>query len=75
LDEGLELAFGIHFANNFMSSILISSPNSVIKTYSIFETKTEDPYTEMWVWLCMASLTFFIFQLKYRWKDFSLIIK
>lgn len=75
LDEGLELAFGIHFANNFFGSILVSSPNSVIKTYSIFETKSEDPYAEIWIWLCMATVTFVIFQLKYRWKNFSLIIK
>lgn len=75
LDEGLELAFGIHFANNIMSSVLVSSPNSVIKTYSIFETKSEDPYTEIWVWLGMATVTFIIFWLKYRWKNFSLILK
>lgn len=75
LDEGLELAFGIHFANNIMSSVLISSPNSVIKTYSIFQTRSEDPYTEIWVWLGMAIVTFFIFKLKYRWNNFSLIFK
>ncbi|PBQ33354.1 hypothetical protein CNR22_16735 [Sphingobacteriaceae bacterium] len=75
LDEGLELAFGIHFANNIMSSILVSSPNSVIKTYSIFEAKHEDPYAEIWSWLVMAAITFLIFWLKYRWKNFSLILK
>lgn len=75
LDEGLELAFGIHFANNIISSVLISSPNSVIKTYSIFQTRSEDPYTEIWVWLGMASISFFIFKMKYRWKNFRLILK
>lgn len=75
LDEGLELAFGIHFANNIISSVLVSTPNSVIKTYSVFETKSQDPYSEIWAWLCMATLTFFIFWLKYRWKNFSLILK
>lgn len=75
LDEGLELAFGIHFSNNIISSVLISSKTSVIKTYSIFETKTEDPYSEMLIWLCMASITFALFWYKYKWKNFSLIIK
>ena len=75
LDEGLELAFGIHFANNIISSVLVSSPNSVIKTYSVFETKSQDPYSEIWAWLGMATITFLIFWLKYRWKNFSLIIK
>ena len=75
LDEGLELAFGIHFANNLISSLLISSPNSVIKTYSLFEVKSENPQTEMLVWAIMALLSFFIFARKYHWKNFKLILK
>lgn len=75
LDEGLELAFGIHFANNFISSILVSSPSSVIKTYAIFESDTENAYQEVVLWLCMATVTFFVFWWKYRWKNFKLIIR
>lgn len=75
LDEGLELAFGIHFANNFISSILVNSHDSVIKTYSVFESDAQDPYQEVILWLCMAAITFAIFQWKYRWKKFNLIIR
>lgn len=75
LDEGLELAFGIHFANNLISSILVCPQHSVIKTYSIFESAAEDPYGEIIVWLGMASFTFIMFWIKYKWKNFSLIIK
>ena len=75
LDEGLELAIGIHFANNIISSLLISSPNSVVKTYSIFEAKSEDPETEIVGWFVMATLCFFIFFKKYKWKNFNLILK
>lgn len=75
LDEGLELAFGIHFANNLVSSILISSPSSVIKTYSLFDVKSENALMEIILWFGMALITFFIFLKKYRWKNFHLIIK
>ena len=75
LDEGLELAFGIHFANNIISSILITQPNSVIKTYAIFEAKPGNPATEIIMWFCMATITFVIFKTKYRFKNFNLIIK
>lgn len=75
LDEGLELAFGIHFANNMVSSILISTPNSVIKTYSVLEAKSENPQAEILVWFLMAGLSFLIFLKKYRWKNFNLIIR
>ena len=75
LDEGLELAFGIHFANNIISSILVTQPHSVIKTYSIFEAKADDPGAEIILWFCMTAVTFTIFYVKYRWKNFNLIIK
>jgi membrane protease YdiL (CAAX protease family) len=75
IDEGLELAFGIHFANNIISSVLITSPHSVIKTYAIFEAKAENPMAEIVLWTCMAAVTFTIFWLIYRWKNFNLIIK
>lgn len=74
LDEGLELAFGIHFANNLVSSVLISVPGSVLRTYSVFETKSEDPLAEIVLWFCMALVTFGIFWIRYRWKNFKLIL-
>lgn len=75
LDEGLELAFGIHFANNFISSLLVTSPDSVLQTHAIFSTEGDDPYTEIVLWFVMAAITFAIFWLKYRWKNFKLIIR
>jgi membrane protease YdiL (CAAX protease family) len=75
LDEGLELAFGIHLANNLVSSILVSSKHAVLKTYSVFETAEADPYSEIVVWLVMAVTAFFIFRFRYRWNNFNLIIK
>ncbi len=75
LDEGLELAFGIHFANNIVSSVLVNSQDSVIKPYSVFEEKTSNPYIEIVLWFCMALITFGIFWKRYRWTNFKLILK
>lgn len=75
IDEGLELAIGIHFANNFISSLLVTTPEGVLQTHAIFETGNEDPYIEMLLWLVMATITFLIFWRKYRWKNFKLLIR
>lgn len=75
LDEGLELAMGIHCANNLISSLLITSPNGVLKTDAIFVTKAENPGAEFITWVLLASVTFIIFWQKYRWKNFNLLIK
>ena len=75
LDEGLELAMGIHCANNLISSLLITSPNGVLKTDAIFVAEGENPGAEFITWFVMALLTFIIFWQKYRWKNFNLLIK
>jgi uncharacterized protein len=75
LDEGLELAYGIHLANNLISSLLITSPNAVIKTDAIFFTNNENPAAEIVLWLCMSIASFIIFWLKYRWKNTNLLVK
>ena len=75
LDEGLELAIGIHFANNMISGLLVSTPDSVLKPYSILETTNENPYLELICWFFMAGLTFLVFVKKYKWNNFNLLIK
>lgn len=75
LDEGLELALGIHIANNIVSGILVSDPHSVIKSYSIFESAETNVSLEVIIWFMMAALTFGIFWLKFRWTNFKLIYK
>ncbi len=75
LDEGLELALGIHCANNVISSLLVTSPNGVLQTDAIFVAGSENPTGELFTWFVMAAITFIIFWQKYRWKNFTLLIK
>ncbi len=75
LDEGLELAMGIHLANNMMASVMVCSDHSVIKTYSIFTESKGEPTFELLIWLIFATLVFLIFKKKYAWKNFNLILR
>lgn len=75
IDEGLELAIGIHTANNIMASILVSSDHSVIKTYSILEEKTTAVGADIAIWFACALIAGFIFKFKYHWTNFNLLIK
>lgn len=74
LDEGLELAIGIHMANNIISSILVTSDHSVIKPYALFEEKSASVNSEILIFIIFALIAFGIFWKKYRWKNFNLIL-
>ena len=74
LDEGTELALGIHCANNLISSLLITSKNSVLQTDAIFNV-IEKPLFEFGSWLIMASICFFILHKKYTLSNWKLILR
>lgn len=75
LDEGAELAMGIHCANNLVSALLICSKSSVLQTDSIFYTATENPVGEFISWIVMALICFFILFKKYKLTNWKLIIR
>ena len=75
LDEGIELAMGIHCANNLFSCLLICSKNSVLQTDAIFYTTVENPIGEFITWLIMAAICFFIFFKKYKFSNWKLLIR
>ena len=74
MDEGLELALGVHAANNILTALLITSDWSVMQTHSIFKEVSKDPKIEI---LDIVSLLFiftlfiFIFAKKYKWKNWQ----
>ena len=74
LDEGTELAMGIHCANNLISSLLITSKNSVLHTDAIFNV-IEKPLFEFGSWLVMAFICFFILYKKYTLSNWKLILR
>ncbi len=75
LDEGAELAMGIHCANNLISSLIVTSKNSVLQTDAIFYTTTENPSAEFLTWIIMAVICFFILYKKYKLSNWKLIIR
>lgn len=75
VDEGLELAMGIHCANNLISSLLICSKNSVLQTDAIFYTSSENPGGEFGIWIIVAGICFFILNKKYQLTNWKLLIR
>jgi hypothetical protein len=75
LDEGAELAMGIHCANNLVTSLLVCSKNSVLQTDAILYTTSEDPSGEFISWGIMAAICFFILFKKYKLSNWKLLIR
>lgn len=74
LDDGIELAIGVHAINNCMGSILITSKESVLQTPALFVDKEIDPVGSLVAVTISSVLMIVIFKLIYKW-DFSVLFK
>jgi membrane protease YdiL (CAAX protease family) len=71
LDDGIELAMGMHFINNFLACLIITHSAAALQTDAIFEYKNMQPSILDIVWtILMGATALFIFYKKYNW-DFS----
>lgn len=70
-NNGLELSIGIHAANNILSSLLITSKNSVLQTDALFVIQKENPVNDFLLWIGGAIVTLIVFMLKYQFKNFN----
>jgi len=72
LDDGIELALGMHAANNMFLSLFMTNPDSVLRTPAVFEQQEVYPLKELIVLIVMCLLVFAVFYKKFKW-NFSIM--
>lgn len=69
MDDRLELAMGIHFANNFFSATLVTYEGAALQTNSLFKVHEINPKM-MVLSFAIAAIIFTIFaSRKFKWKS------
>ncbi|MBA14704.1 MAG: hypothetical protein CL750_04990 [Chloroflexi bacterium] len=73
IDGGMELAMGLHIANNLWVHLVVGLENSVINTPSLFLITTSNiQYESIFLpSLIQFSIMFVVFGLKYKWFNFN----
>ena len=73
MDDGLELALGIHFANNFFACILSSSEWSSLQTPALFKEISAPSFSFFTILIEMSLylLTILILAKKYKWTNWK----
>ncbi|WP_046744832.1 CPBP family intramembrane glutamic endopeptidase [Kordia zhangzhouensis] len=76
MDEGLELALGFHFANNFLAATLVTAEYSALRTDSLFKYVSEgNEVTTFWDILLPILISYpiilFILAKKYKWHNWK----
>jgi len=72
LDDGIELAIGMHAANNIFLSIFVTHSASALQTDALFEVKTIDPVKDLIVLIVSLLIVLAYFAYRYKW-NFSVL--
>lgn len=75
MDDGLELAIGVHTTNNIYNAVLVSFPGSALELPTVFRIKEYDAWLNFAIGSVM--FTFFIWTCakKYGWTDWNKITR
>ncbi|MDO5665709.1 MAG: type II CAAX endopeptidase family protein [Bacteroidia bacterium] len=74
LDDGIEIAIGIHFINNAFGALLTTHSSSIFKTDAIFKFNKVDPKFDLISISIATIIAFVVFAKIYKW-DFSILNK
>jgi membrane protease YdiL (CAAX protease family) len=73
VDDGQELALGIHWATNFFGAVFLTYKGAVIQTDTIFLTTHINVYLLILTFLIGASIMYLICHKIYKWPHISVI--
>lgn len=71
MDDGLELAIGVHVVNNVLTALLITHDSSVLQTPALFKAETVDPVAGLYEIILVSGIFISIMAYKYKWGSFN----
>lgn len=74
LDDGIELAIGIHFINNAFAALFVTHRSAVFQTNAVFEVVNIDPESSLYESIVVSVIALFVLWRIYKW-DFGIMNK
>lgn len=73
MDDGLELALGVHAATNIFGALFVGYEGAAIQTQTLFKTADVNPYLMTVVFLISAAVFIVICSKRYQWASLTKI--
>ena len=74
MDDGLELALGVHAATNFTGAVFVGYDGAAIKTDALFMTTNLNPGIMLFGFWVVAIIFLIIIKYKYNWESFNILL-
>ncbi len=73
MDDGLELALGVHAATNFSGAVFVGYSGAAIQTESLFKTSDVNPVLLLFFFILISICFLLYMKYRYQWGSFSKI--
>lgn len=74
MDDGLELAWGVHSANNIFLSVLFTQESNIIQTPALFNVTSYSPVIDLMGVIILSLLFIYIANRRFKWPEWRLLI-
>ncbi len=68
LDDGIEIAMGVHAANNIFASVMVTHSSSVLQTDALLIQKQVDPLHETLYFILISIVFILLLNRRYNWN-------
>ncbi len=75
LDDGMELALGVHWGTNFFGAVFMGYSGAAIQTDCLYKTHNLDPLAMTIAFLVMGIIFIAVCNSIYRWKDWGYLFR
>lgn len=75
MDDGIELAMGVHTINNIYNAVLVTFPSSALELPTVFRIKQYDAWLGFGITIPLFVFFIWICAKKYGWKDWDKIMQ
>ena len=74
MDDGLEIAWGVHTVNNIFLSIFFTRQDSAIQTPALFNITDYSPYIDLPGLLILSLIFIYIAKKRYAWPEWRFLL-
>ncbi|MEI7525977.1 MAG: CPBP family intramembrane glutamic endopeptidase [Mariniphaga sp.] len=74
MDQGVELALGVHAMNNIFLSVFFTQDSSAVQTPALFRITAFNPIFDLIAIILISALFLFIARKKFRWPEWSTLL-
>jgi len=75
MDEGLELAWGIHAINNIFLSVFFTQDSSALQTPALFRITAYNPIFDLISLFLLSVIFIFVARRRFRWPDWNYLLE